>query len=277
MLLSTPALPFISRTPLRTRVLLAWSAPTVASSSTRRPLRAVEVLPRPLCATSPTTTSCRPEAGSRKRCYCAQSSSRDVSLHPAENGVQLEVALTEMGFVVTPTGFLQRPYLFNTNDGIPSVFSINEHGVSCNAGYIGLHATIWLLKDSFIVNIVDNLLRGNMGAIKVLQNLFLESRWLQFIYADDLGNLKAVNRIFARNAFDVVMHFVVVTYVDESTLEPLSTCAIYEEPEKMLITEETLQFSINLYAMLLLQRKENTNDMYVTPFKGETLTWKWYE
>uniref|UniRef100_A0A0D9WVC0 NAD-dependent epimerase/dehydratase domain-containing protein n=2 Tax=Leersia perrieri TaxID=77586 RepID=A0A0D9WVC0_9ORYZ len=96
----------------------------------------------------------------------------------------------------------------------------------------------------------DNLSRGNMGAIKV-------------------------NRIFAENAFDAVMHFAAVAYVGESTLEPLryyhnitsntlvvleamaahnvrtliysSTCATYGEPEKMPITEETPQFPINPY------------------------------
>ncbi|RWW18722.1 hypothetical protein GW17_00017273 [Ensete ventricosum] len=43
---------------------------------------------------------------------------------------------------------------------------------------------------------------------------------LQFIYAD-LGDARAVNRIFAENAFDAVMHFAAVAYVGESTLEPL--------------------------------------------------------
>ncbi|EMS63751.1 putative UDP-arabinose 4-epimerase 1 [Triticum urartu] len=105
---------------------------------------------------------------------------------------------------------------------------------------------------------VDNLSRGNIGAVKV-------------------------NRIFAENAFDAVMHFAAVAYVGESTLEPLryyhnitantlvvleamathnvktliysSTCATYGEPEKMPITEETpqlftepfVQFPINPY------------------------------
>ncbi|KAL8101312.1 hypothetical protein AgCh_033263 [Apium graveolens] len=164
---------------------------------------------------------------------------------------------------------------FNT----PSVFSRHEEGVTHvlvtgGAGYIGSHAALRLLKDSYRVTIVDNLSRGNIGAVKVLQDLFPEPGRLQFIYAD-LGDAKAVSRIFSENAFDAVMHFAAVAYVGESTLDPLkyyhnitsntlvvleamashnvktliysSTCATYGEPEKMPITEETPQIPINPY------------------------------
>ncbi|KAK4781858.1 hypothetical protein SAY86_015960 [Trapa natans] len=104
--------------------------------------------------------------------------------------------------------------------------------------------------------------------------MFPEHGRLQFIYAD-LGDAKAVNKIFSENAFDAVMHFAAVAYVGESTLEPLryyhnitsntlvileamaahgvktliysSTCATYGEPEKMPITEDTPQLPINPY------------------------------
>jgi UDP-arabinose 4-epimerase len=161
----------------------------------------------------------------------------------------------------------------------PSAFSRHEVGVTHvlvtgGAGYIGSHAALRLLKDSHRVTIVDNLSRGNIGAVKILQELFPEPGRLQFIYAD-LGDPKAVNKIFEENAFDAVMHFAAVAYVGESTLDPLkyyhnitsntlgvleamathnvrtliysSTCATYGEPEKMPITEETPQFPINPY------------------------------
>ncbi|XP_031404147.1 UDP-arabinose 4-epimerase 1 isoform X1 [Punica granatum] len=164
---------------------------------------------------------------------------------------------------------------FNTS----SVFSLHEAGVTHvlvtgGAGYIGSHATMRLLRDQYRVTIVDNLSRGNIGAVKVLQEMFPEPGRLQFIYAD-LGNAKAVNKIFSENAFDAVMHFAAVAYVGESTLEPLryyhnitsntlvvleamaahgvktliysSTCATYGEPDKMPITEETPQVPINPY------------------------------
>ncbi|KAG0494583.1 hypothetical protein HPP92_005577 [Vanilla planifolia] len=158
-------------------------------------------------------------------------------------------------------------------------FSQHEPGVTHvlvtgGAGYIGSHASLRLLKDSYRVTIVDNLSRGNIGAVKILQELFPEPGRLQFIFAD-LGDAKAVNRIFRDNAFDAVMHFAAVAYVGESTLEPLryyhnitantlvileamakhgvrtliysSTCATYGEPDKMPITEKTPQFPINPY------------------------------
>ncbi|GMN27409.1 hypothetical protein TIFTF001_001646 [Ficus carica] len=163
--------------------------------------------------------------------------------------------------------------------GSSNLFSIPESGVTRvlvtgGAGYIGSHAALRLLKDSYRVTIVDNLSRGNLGAVKVLQELFPEPGRLQFIYAD-LGDPKAVNKIFRENAFDAVMHFAAVAYVGESTVEPLryyhnitsntllvleamathrvktliysSTCATYGEPKKMPITEETEQVPINPY------------------------------
>lgn len=161
----------------------------------------------------------------------------------------------------------------------PSPFSFHEPGVTHvlvtgGAGYIGSHAALRLIKESYRVTIVDNLSRGNLGAIRVLQELFPEPGRLQFIYAD-LGDKKSVDKIFSENKFDAVMHFAAVAYVGESTADPLkyyhnitsntllvlesmakhgvttliysSTCATYGEPEKMPITEETPQFPINPY------------------------------
>ncbi|OIV95960.1 hypothetical protein TanjilG_27064 [Lupinus angustifolius] len=184
--------------------------------------------------------------------------------------VFLAAVLTTLCIIVIK----RSPYLNS-----PSPFSIHEPGVTHvlvtgGAGYIGSHATLRLLKDSYRVTIVDNLSRGNLGAVKVLQNLFPEPGRLQFIYAD-LGDAKSVDKIFSENKFDAVMHFAAVAYVGESTLDPLkyyhnitsntlvvlesmakhgvktliysSTCATYGEPEKMPITEVTEQKPINPY------------------------------
>lgn len=184
--------------------------------------------------------------------------------------ILLAAALTALCIIM-----LKQSPSFNTTN----VFSKHEEGVTHvlvtgGAGYIGSHAALRLLKDKYRVTIVDNLSRGNLGAVKVLQELFPEPGRLQFIYAD-LGDAKAVNKIFSENAFDAVIHFAAVAYVGESTLDPLkyyhnitsntlvvlesmaakgvktliysSTCATYGEPEKMPITEETPQAPINPY------------------------------
>ncbi|EYU42844.1 hypothetical protein ABFS82_13G010100 [Erythranthe guttata] len=162
---------------------------------------------------------------------------------------------------------------------VSTKFSEHEEGVTHvlvtgGAGYIGSHAVLRLLKDKYRVTIVDNLSRGNMGAVKILQENFPEAGRLQFIYAD-LGDAASVNKIFSENAFDAVMHFAAVAYVGESTAEPLryyhnitsntliivkamaahgvktliysSTCATYGEPKTMPIVENTTQLPINPY------------------------------
>ncbi|XP_030470654.1 probable UDP-arabinose 4-epimerase 2 isoform X1 [Syzygium oleosum] len=169
----------------------------------------------------------------------------------------------------------------NSNSSLPTPSQQEQHKaggihvlVTGGAGYIGSHAALRLLKDSHRVTIVDNLSRGNIGAVKVLEKLFPEPGRLQFINAD-LGDPQAVNKIFAENAFDAVIHFAAVAYVGESTLDPLryyhnitsntlvvleamashgvkkliysSTCATYGEPKKMPITEKTPQLPINPY------------------------------
>ncbi|KAL6135044.1 hypothetical protein ACLB2K_067272 [Fragaria x ananassa] len=184
------------------------------------------------------------------------------------------------------------------SSSVPNLFSYHEAGVTHvlvtgGAGYIGSHAALRLLKDSYRVTIVDNLSRGNIGAVRILQQLFPESGRLQFIKAD-LGDAKAVNKIFSENAFDAVMHFAAVAYVGESTLEPLryyhnitsntllvleamaahsvktliysSTCATYGEPKTMPITEETEQVPINPYGKakkmaedIILDLSKNSN------------------
>ncbi|KAL8168371.1 hypothetical protein V2J09_009870 [Rumex salicifolius] len=174
------------------------------------------------------------------------------------------VAVTRSSTLRTPT-----PVHFSSHE--PGVTHVLVTG---GAGYIGSHAALRLLKENYRVTIVDNLSRGNLAAVKILQELYPQPGRLQFIYAD-LGDAKAVKRIFSENAIDAVMHFAAVAYVGESTLEPLryyhnitsntllvlegmashgvktliysSTCATYGEPDTMPITEETLQNPINPY------------------------------
>eukprot|EP00850_Spirogloea_muscicola_P012254 SM000078S22113 [mRNA] locus=s78:497917:500508:+ [translate_table: standard] len=163
-------------------------------------------------------------------------------------------------------------------DRTPPMFREREDGiqhvlVTGGAGFVGSHAVLRLLEDGNRVTIVDNLSRGNMGAIDVLQSLAAPGM-LQFILAD-LGDPAIVDHILKVNAIDVVIHFAAVAYVGESMAEPLryyhnitantltllqtmarhgvnrliysSTCATYGEPPTMPITEDSPQVPINPY------------------------------
>jgi len=219
----------------------------------------------------PTTPRSRSQARTTRSWILSGMDFADVRRKPNFAGkVAVALSLTVMCILVLK----QSPGFGGT-----SVFSRHETGVTHvlvtgGAGYIGSHATLRLLTDNYRVTIVDNLSRGNMGAVRVLQRLFPEPGRLQFIYTD-LGDPKAVNKMFSENAFDAVMHFAAIAYVGESTQEPLryyhnitsntltvleamaahnvktliysSTCATYGEPETMPITETTPQVPINPY------------------------------
>ena len=118
------------------------------------------------------------------------------------------------GFVPVPgSSSLMRPEIHdeslipNANDRSWSAFKpgVIHVLVTGSVGYIGSHAALRLLKDSYCVTIVDNFSRRKLSAIKVLQEQFPEPRRLQFIYVD-LGDVKIVNMIFSENAFDATMY-----------------------------------------------------------------------
>ncbi|KAG7012582.1 UDP-arabinose 4-epimerase 1, partial [Cucurbita argyrosperma subsp. argyrosperma] len=143
------------------------------------------------------------------------------------------------------------------NFSTPTPFAIHQPGVTHvlvtgGAGYIGSHAALRLLKDSYRVTIVDNLSRGNLGAVNVLQELFPDYGRLQFICAD-LGDAKSRMLLMLSCILQQLhMYYHNITSNTLTVLESMaahgvktliysSTCATYGEPEKMPITEETPQ------------------------------------
>ena len=145
--------------------------------------------------------------------------------------------------------------------------------VTGGAGYIGSHAAMQLLEEGWTVTIIDNLSRGNMGAVNVLEAHAKPGQLVTVI--GDIGDSKLVERVLRHSKVDVVIHFAAIAFVGESTKEPLrywhnitsntlglveamhnagvskliysSTCATYGNAEVMPITEETPTIPVNPY------------------------------
>eukprot|EP00899_Mesostigma_viride_P003841 jgi/Mesvir1/13458/Mv16517-RA.1 len=136
------------------------------------------------------------------------------------------------------------------------------------------HAALRLLEKGHGVTIVDNLSRGNFGAIKELMMSVARPGQLHFVEAD-FGDKAKMLEVCKGTRFDCVMHFAALAYVPESMAEPhlyyrnnaastltllevmreaglkrlifSSTWATLGEPEKMPVTEETPALPTNPY------------------------------
>lgn len=96
------------------------------------------------------------------------------------------------------------------------------------AGYIGSHAAKHLLEAGHAITVIDNLSRGNIGAIDVLRKVAPPKRF-QFVQMD-LGHAETLKDVFQRCSFSAVVHFAAVAYVGAvpSPLKPpqnLTICA----------------------------------------------------
>ena len=108
--------------------------------------------------------------------------------------------------------FLDRPSV-NALQPAPSRSHVLVTG---GAGYIGSHATKKLLEEGYAVTIIDNLSRGNIGAIDALRRIAPPGR-LRFFEAD-LADSQQLNTVLRESAIDVVMHFAAVAYVGAARL-----------------------------------------------------------
>lgn len=142
--------------------------------------------------------------------------------------------------------------------------------VAGGAGYIGSHCVRQLLAAGHQPVVVDNLVYGHRAAV---------ASDVPFHVAD-FGDAAALDRIFAGQGFDVVMHFGAYCYVGESVTDPIkyyrnnvaapltlleamlrhgvrkfvfsSTCATYGVPGRLPITEDLPQAPINPYGQTKL-------------------------
>lgn len=138
------------------------------------------------------------------------------------------------------------------------------------AGYIGSHCVKQLVAAGHEPVVVDNLVYGHRTAVAPSIRL----------HDLNLGDAAAIDRVLGAEKPDAVMHFAAYAYVGESVSNPLkyyqnnvaatltmleamirhgvkkfvfsSTCATYGVPEKMPITEDSVQKPINPYGQTKL-------------------------
>lgn len=146
--------------------------------------------------------------------------------------------------------------------------------VTGGAGYIGSHAVLALLDAGAKVVVVDNLSTG------VISNLSKEATFVE----GDIQDQELLSRVIDEHGVEAVMHFAASLVVPESVEKPLlyyrnnvagslslievcvdkgvdrivfsSTAAVYGEPEKNPVDEETAVAPINPYgaSKLMIER-----------------------
>ncbi len=89
--------------------------------------------------------------------------------------------------------------------------------VTGGAGYIGSHAALALLRAGHAVTIIDDLSRGNAGAIEAIRG----QGKLHFVQAD-FADRPLTTALLRERRIDVVMHFAAKAYVGESVEQPLA-------------------------------------------------------
>ena len=145
--------------------------------------------------------------------------------------------------------------------------------VTGGAGYIGSHTAKALSRAGYRPVTYDSLVYGHRHAVK----------WGPFIEGD-IADTAKLERVIKDEAIDAVVHFAAFAYVGESVTKPeiyfqnnvvgslslldamrhtgvkpivfSSTCATYGMPDRMPITEDTLQRPINPYGetKLMIER-----------------------
>jgi UDP-arabinose 4-epimerase len=145
--------------------------------------------------------------------------------------------------------------------------------VTGGAGYIGSHTAKALSRAGYRPVTYDSLVYGHRHAVK----------WGPFVEGD-IADTAKLERVIKDEAIDAVVHFAAFAYVGESVAKPeiyfqnnvvgslslldamrhtgvkpivfSSTCATYGMPDRMPITEDTLQRPINPYGetKLMIER-----------------------
>ena len=107
--------------------------------------------------------------------------------------------------------------------------------VTGGTGYIGSHTCVELIEAGHEVVIVDNLYNSSKG---VLQKIETISGVLPKFYETDILDKEGLEKVFAENKLDAVIHFAGYKAVGESVAIPLT------------YYENNIAGSINLYQLM---------------------------
>ncbi len=161
--------------------------------------------------------------------------------------------------------------------------------VTGGAGYIGSHTCVELLDAGYEVAVIDNL--SNSCEESLARVEAITGKKLTF-YKEDLCDIDAVEKAFANDKFDAVIHFAGLKAVGESVQIPLayyennigstlnlcktmakygckklvfsSSATVYGDPHTVPITEDFPLHCTNPYGRTKLMIEEILRDLYVS-------------
>lgn len=164
--------------------------------------------------------------------------------------------------------------------------------VTGGAGYIGSHTCVELLKAGYEIIVVDNLSNSKPEALHRIQEI--SGKKLTF-YEVDLLHKEALDKVFAANNIEAVIHFAGLKAVGESVAIPLtyyhnnitgtimlcevmerygvkklvfsSSATVYGTPERVPISEEFPRSATNPYGRTKLMIEEILSDLFVADGK----------
>lgn len=90
--------------------------------------------------------------------------------------------------------------------------------VTGGTGYIGSHTTVELLNDGHTVTIIDNLINSSVEVISKIEKI--TGKHIKFT-GGDLREEELLDKVFASEKFDAVIHFAGLKAVGESVDKPL--------------------------------------------------------
>ncbi len=161
--------------------------------------------------------------------------------------------------------------------------------VTGGAGYIGSHTCVELIKQGYHVIVVDNLYNASEISLERIERI---TGVKPDFYQADIRDREAMEKIFAENEIDSVIHFAGLKAVGESVRMPLeyydnnvygtivlletmkkynvkkivfsSSATVYGSPERLPIDEECRLSTTNPYGSTKLYLEYIMKDLYVS-------------